>query len=221
MVRPQALDEDVVSPGAFPIHADLDLILEQQAGEGDAGELGALIGVEDLRLAISGKSLLDRLQTELRFQCNRSPAAYAYGRQPRKDGGEQRRSTTARHLSALRDKAQNLNEERLPIGTSASGRQPIIGSDGNSAMPKLFPPPSPSARPSPFSNAKLNVKTRGTRSDEAGDAAQLHTLNAHLPQRAASPRRQKPLRSQRPADAEEDRSPSRKSWLPIFSTYAN
>ena len=53
MVRPQALDEDVVSPGAFPIHADLDLILEQQAGEGDAGELGALIGVEDLRLAIT------------------------------------------------------------------------------------------------------------------------------------------------------------------------
>src|SRR5664279_5248283 len=40
---PQALDEDVVSPGAFPIHADLDLVLEQQAGEGDAGELGALI----------------------------------------------------------------------------------------------------------------------------------------------------------------------------------
>jgi hypothetical protein len=39
---PQALDEDVVSPGAFPIHADLDLVLEQQAGEGDAGELGAL-----------------------------------------------------------------------------------------------------------------------------------------------------------------------------------
>jgi hypothetical protein len=68
---PQALDEEVVSPGAFPIHADLDLVLEQQAGEGDAGELGALIGVEDLGLAISGKSLLDRLETELRFQRNR------------------------------------------------------------------------------------------------------------------------------------------------------
>jgi hypothetical protein len=39
---PQALDEDVVSPGTFPIHANLDLVLEQQAGEGDAGELGAL-----------------------------------------------------------------------------------------------------------------------------------------------------------------------------------
>src|SRR5665811_345981 len=30
---PQALDEDVVSPGAFPIHADLDLVLEQQAAD--------------------------------------------------------------------------------------------------------------------------------------------------------------------------------------------
>src|ERR1700730_17727727 len=68
---PQALDSAVVSPGAFPIHADLDLVLEQQAGEGDAGELGALIGVEDLGLAVSGKSLLDRLETELRFQRNR------------------------------------------------------------------------------------------------------------------------------------------------------
>ena len=35
---PQALDEDVVSLGAFPIHADLDLVREQQAGEGDAGD---------------------------------------------------------------------------------------------------------------------------------------------------------------------------------------
>ncbi len=68
---PQALDEDVVSPGTFPIHADLDLVLEQQAGEGDAGELGALIGVENLGLAIVGKNLLDRLETKLRFQRNR------------------------------------------------------------------------------------------------------------------------------------------------------
>jgi hypothetical protein len=64
MVRLQALDEDVDSPGAFPIHADLGLVLEQQAGEGDAGELGALSGVEALGLAISGKSLLDRRETE-------------------------------------------------------------------------------------------------------------------------------------------------------------
>src|SRR3984893_7409490 len=51
-----------------PHGSGVDLVLEQHAGEGDAGELGALIGVEDLGLAISGKSLLNRLETELLFQ---------------------------------------------------------------------------------------------------------------------------------------------------------
>ncbi len=45
---PKALDEDVVPPGAFAVHADRDAMAGEHAGEGRARELAALIGVEDL-----------------------------------------------------------------------------------------------------------------------------------------------------------------------------
>jgi hypothetical protein len=49
---PDTFDEDVVAPGRFAIHADLDAVGDQQAGEGRAGELRALICIEDLGNAI-------------------------------------------------------------------------------------------------------------------------------------------------------------------------
>src|SRR5947209_13127929 len=48
---PQPLDEHVVDPAAAPVHRDLYAGLSERASEGGAGELAALIGVEDLRLA--------------------------------------------------------------------------------------------------------------------------------------------------------------------------
>jgi hypothetical protein len=39
---PQPLDEDVVSPRTFAVHADRDAVLDQQAGERGARELRAL-----------------------------------------------------------------------------------------------------------------------------------------------------------------------------------
>jgi hypothetical protein len=47
---PQTLDEHVVPPGAFAVHADGDPVPDQRAGECSAGELTALVGVEDIRL---------------------------------------------------------------------------------------------------------------------------------------------------------------------------
>src|SRR5215218_7193395 len=44
---PQPLNKDIVAPRAAAIHADRDGIVRQQAGERGAGELTALIGVED------------------------------------------------------------------------------------------------------------------------------------------------------------------------------
>ena len=37
---PEALDEDVVAPRPLAVHADRDGVVEQQAGEVSAGELG-------------------------------------------------------------------------------------------------------------------------------------------------------------------------------------
>src|SRR5271168_3834509 len=51
---PEPLDEDVVAPGALAVHADPDAVVGQKAGEGCAGKLAALVGVENLRLAVPG-----------------------------------------------------------------------------------------------------------------------------------------------------------------------
>src|SRR6516162_9284773 len=50
---PQTLDEHVVAPSALAIHADRYSPVGKRAGERRAGELAALIGVEDFRLAVT------------------------------------------------------------------------------------------------------------------------------------------------------------------------
>src|SRR4029077_5050878 len=68
---PQPLDKDIITPRAATIHADRDRVLQQQAGERGAGELAALVGIEDLRSAVLGQRLLDRLKAELDLQGDR------------------------------------------------------------------------------------------------------------------------------------------------------
>src|SRR4029077_10716609 len=75
---PQPLDEDVVPPGALAVHADGDPVLDQHASECRAGELAALVGVEDLWLAVAGESVLQRLDAECRLHRDRyAPRQYA------------------------------------------------------------------------------------------------------------------------------------------------
>src|SRR5438552_8446069 len=61
---PQPFDEHVVSPSALAVHADRDAVAGEDAGEGRPGELAALVGVEDLRLAVTGHRVLQRLDAE-------------------------------------------------------------------------------------------------------------------------------------------------------------
>src|ERR1035437_2464127 len=49
---PQPFDEHIVPPSPFAVHADGDAVPGEHAGEGRAGKLRALVGVEDLRLAV-------------------------------------------------------------------------------------------------------------------------------------------------------------------------
>jgi hypothetical protein len=67
---PQPLDEHVVPPSALAVHADGDAIVGEHAGEGRAGELRALVRVEDFRLAVTGQGILQRLDAEGRFPMN-------------------------------------------------------------------------------------------------------------------------------------------------------
>ena len=62
---PQPLDEDVVHAPALAVHADGDAVILQRAGEILAGELAALVGIEDLGPAVSGERLLERLDTKI------------------------------------------------------------------------------------------------------------------------------------------------------------
>lgn len=48
---PQLLDEDIVHAAAAAVHGDRHLGILEPAGEIEAGELTALVGVEDLRPA--------------------------------------------------------------------------------------------------------------------------------------------------------------------------
>src|SRR5277367_6668586 len=61
---PEALDEDIVAPGALAVHADGDPVREQDAGERLPGELTALVGVENFRFAMFADSLLQRLDAK-------------------------------------------------------------------------------------------------------------------------------------------------------------
>lgn len=67
---PNPLDEDIVPPSPFSIHADFDVILDEQLRESHAGELRALVRIEYLRLAIACQRLLDSLNTEGRVEAD-------------------------------------------------------------------------------------------------------------------------------------------------------
>ncbi len=58
---PHALDEDVVSPGPSPIHAQRAAGGQYNYGELLGRELTALVGVDDLGHAVTGQGQLDHL----------------------------------------------------------------------------------------------------------------------------------------------------------------
>src|SRR5450432_2783985 len=68
---PHPFDEYVVAPASLAVHRDADAVPVEQSGELAARELAALIGVEDLRLAVSSDRLLDRLSAERRVHRDR------------------------------------------------------------------------------------------------------------------------------------------------------
>ncbi len=68
---PEPCDEDVVALGCLAVHADGNLVFQQQPGEVTAGELAALVGIENLRLAVPGECFLNRLDAEFHLQRDR------------------------------------------------------------------------------------------------------------------------------------------------------
>src|SRR5882757_10304803 len=84
---PQPLNEYVVSPSSFAIHADGDAVVGENAGKVRTGKLRALVGVEDFRPAMTRESILQCLDAEGCFHRDRQPPGQnATGRPVEHDG---------------------------------------------------------------------------------------------------------------------------------------
>ena len=71
--EPQPLDKNIVHEPAVDIHGDAVAGIPEHAGEVEAGELDALVGVEYLRFAIFGQSFAQGRDAEPGIQAVRQP----------------------------------------------------------------------------------------------------------------------------------------------------
>jgi len=85
---PQALDEHIVPPSRFAIHADGDLVFYKEAGNAHSRKLTAVIGVEDLRLAVPVNRLLNRLDAKIRLKRDRQTPGQNLTAEPIDDRGK-------------------------------------------------------------------------------------------------------------------------------------
>src|SRR5271165_2868710 len=99
---PKPLDKDIVTPRAFAVHADGDAVFEQHAGELGAGELAALIRVEDFRPAMLRQSLLQRLDAELGLHGDRYAMAENPAAEPIDHGDEINKALLHRDVADIR-----------------------------------------------------------------------------------------------------------------------
>jgi len=126
---PQPLDEDVVAPGALAVHADADPVFNQHASESRAGELAALVRVEDLRLTVASESVLEGLDAERRLHRDRySPRQHAT-------------AEPIEHDSQIDEAAlhRDVGDERLP---AALGRQLVKPPSGGGSLSRASSLPS-------------------------------------------------------------------------------
>jgi hypothetical protein len=66
---PQSLDEDIVSPAAFAVHAHADAAIPERLRKLGAGEPAALVGVEDLGRAVASEGFLQGVNCRNRCSC--------------------------------------------------------------------------------------------------------------------------------------------------------
>ena len=89
---PEAFDEDIVSPCAFAVHADLDIGILERFDEVDGCKLRSLIGVHDLRRPEPPHSFIQRLQAWPGFQRDRELPGQHFPAEPVDHGKPDRQS---------------------------------------------------------------------------------------------------------------------------------
>ncbi len=70
---PEALHEHIVPPASPAVHADGDFLALEDAGEVDAGELAALVGIEDVWFSEARQRFLQCLDAKAGVERDRQP----------------------------------------------------------------------------------------------------------------------------------------------------
>lgn len=124
---PPSLDEHVVPPTDFSIHADLDTVVGQQPRQRLARELAPLIGVEDIGTAILRDGLSYGLKAEVRRERIGQPPRQHPATRPVQDGEEI-------HEAALHGNIRDICRPDV-IGTTDREIAEEIRIDGVGRMP--------------------------------------------------------------------------------------
>ncbi len=127
---PEAFHIYVIPPTAAGIHTDLDALVIQQTRELQTGKLTALIGVEDLRMAILRDRLPHRVEAEVRGQRIGEPPRQHSATRPVQDGEERHEAPTHGNVGEVRRpdvvRANDLQTAQT-IGVDPMGRMPLSG----------------------------------------------------------------------------------------------
>jgi len=149
---PEPLDEDVVAPAAFAVHADLDLSAAQHVQEFQARELAALIGVEDLRAAVPRQRIFQRRDAEVaRKRWRQAPAQHLAARPVHHDdevdeAAGHRNVGYVRRPDVIRtchgERAQEIGKDRMRRVALGRPRPLIDGGDADASHERahVLPP---------------------------------------------------------------------------------
>src|SRR5215210_2864116 len=99
---PQPLDEHVVHPTAFAVHRYPYLRIPQDLCELRRGELAALVGVENLRPAVTGQGVLQRLDAEPHIHRVRYTPRQHLARPPVHDRDKIQKPASHRNVGEIR-----------------------------------------------------------------------------------------------------------------------
>jgi len=127
---PQPFHEHVVAPTTAAVHTDRDLVFVEQTSEGIAGELRALVSVEDFRFAKAGDRLFDRFDTEVGGQRVRNPPREYPPRGPVHNRREVDEAALHRQIGDIHgpDLVRSLDGEvAQQVRIDPVGRMPLAG----------------------------------------------------------------------------------------------
>ena len=127
---------DVVHAPAPPVHRDLDTGRPQALGEGEAGELAARIGIEDLRLAVAGQHLLERLDARTGVQGVRQTPGQHIPARPIQDRHQVKKAAPHRDVGDVGAPDMVCPHDRQTL--EQIGVDPVLGMRFARAAPPLL-----------------------------------------------------------------------------------